>query len=144
MSLTTIADRKKLPGRFDDLAAILPPRAILDEPQHETMVAMIDRLMASGQLTKGQAHYLETLVQLVQAYESAYHAIDVSDLRGIDSLRHLLEQNEISASDLARLLGLHVSMGSKILNGDRALTIEHLQKLSVRFKVSPTLFIDQR
>jgi hypothetical protein len=34
---------------------------------------------------------METLVQLVQAYESVHHAMDVSDIRGIDSLRHLLE-----------------------------------------------------
>jgi antitoxin component HigA of HigAB toxin-antitoxin module len=50
----------------------------------------------------------------------------------------------MNASDLARLLGVHVSMGSKILNGDRELTVEHLQKLSTQFKVYPSLFIDQR
>jgi antitoxin component HigA of HigAB toxin-antitoxin module len=144
MSLTVTTDRKKLPGRFDDLAAMLSPRAILNEPQYEKMVEMIDRLMASGRLTKGQTHYLETLVQLVQAYESAHHSIDVSGIRGIDSLRHLLEQNQLNASDLARLLGVHVSMGSKILNGDRTLTVEHCRKLSARFKVSPSLFIDER
>ena len=32
---------------------------------------VIDRLMAVAKLTKGQASYLETLVQLVQAYEAA-------------------------------------------------------------------------
>ena len=144
MSLTKNKDRTKLPGRFDDLVAMVPPRAILDDTQYEKMVEMINRLMASGRLTKGQSHYMETLVQLVQAYESVHHAMDVSDIRGIDSLRHLLEQNGMNASDLARLLGVHVSMGSKILNGDRELTVEHLQKLSTQFKVNPSLFIDQR
>jgi HTH-type transcriptional regulator/antitoxin HigA len=143
MSLTENKDRTKLPGRFDDLVAMVSPRAILDDTQCEKMVEMIDRLMASGRLTKGQSHYMETLVQLVQAYESVHHAMEASDIRGIDTLRHLLEQNGMSASDLARLLGVHVSMGSKILNGDRELTVEHLQKLSARFKVSPSLFIDQ-
>ncbi len=132
----------KLPGRFDELAALLSPRAILDDTQYELTIEMIDRLMASGRLTKEQSHYLETLVQLVQAYESVHHAIDVSDIRGVDTLRHLLEQNQMNASDLARLLGVHVSMGSKILNGDRSLTVEHLRKLAVRFHVSPVVFID--
>jgi antitoxin component HigA of HigAB toxin-antitoxin module len=113
MSLTKNKDRTKLPGRFDDLVAMVPPRAILDDTQYEKMVEMIDRMMASGRLTKGQSHYMETLVQLVQAYESVHHAMDVSDIRGIDSLRHLLEQNGMNASDLARLLGVHISMGSK-------------------------------
>jgi len=142
VSLTQQTDRKKLPGRFNDLVAILLPRAILNDAQYESMIEMIDQLMASGRLTKGQSHYLETLVQLVQVYEAKHHAIDTSDIRGIESLKHLLDQNGMNASDLARLLGVHVSMGSKILNSNRALTVEHLRKLAARFKVSPTLFID--
>ncbi len=47
----------------------------------------------------------------------------------------------MNASDLARLLGVHPSMGSKILNGDRMLTVEHLRKLSERFKVNPQVFM---
>lgn len=74
---------------------------------------MIDRLMSCRKRTKGQLLYMETLVQLVQAYEAKFHPIDASDLGGIDSLRHLLAENEMNASDLARLLGMHASMGSK-------------------------------
>jgi HTH-type transcriptional regulator/antitoxin HigA len=133
---------EKLPGRFEDLVAKMPPEAIAGDVQHESTVEMIDALMAGGRLTKGQARYVETLVQLVRAYEAAHHEIDLDDLSGLDSLRHLMEENDMNASDLARLLGVHVSMGSKILNGDRALTVEHLKKLAARFKVSPQLFID--
>lgn len=132
----------KLPRRFEDLVATMPPQAILSEAQYDGTVEMIDRLMAQGKLTKGQSHYLETLVQLVEAYEATHHAIDTSRISGLDSLKHLLKENGMNASDLARLLGVHVSMGSKILNGDRSLTLEHLRKLSARFKVSPSLFID--
>ena len=133
---------QKLAKRFEQLAQMLPPQAIRNERQHAKSVAIIDRLMAQPKLTKGQELYLETMVQLVQAYEAEHHAIAVSDLRGIDSLRHLLQENLMNASDLARLLGVHPSMGSKILNGDRSLTVEHLRKLSDRFKVSAELFID--
>ena len=48
----------------------------------------------------------------------------------------------MTASDLARLLGIHTSTGSKILKRERSLTVEHLKKLGARFKVSPELFID--
>jgi HTH-type transcriptional regulator/antitoxin HigA len=98
--------------------------------------------MAAGKLTGGQRLYLETLVQLVQAYEARHHAIKTSDISGMNALKHLMAQNSMNASDLARLLGIHPSMGSKILNGERSLTVEHLQKLCERFKVSPALFID--
>lgn len=133
--------RRKLPGRFEDLVRMMPPRAITDDIHYQNTVEMIDHVMANGKLTKGQAVYLETLVQLVQAYEASHHAIDTSDMGGLDSLKHLLGENAMSASDLARLLGVHPSMGSKILKGERSLTIDHLKKLSARFKVSPDLFI---
>ena len=48
----------------------------------------------------------------------------------------------MNASDLARLLGVHPSMGSKILKGERALTVDHLRKLTERFKVSPELSME--
>lgn len=136
------SNNPKLPGRFEDLVALMPPQAILDDIHLENSVEMIDALMAGGKLTKGQALYMETLVQLVQAYEASNHAIDTADTSGLDSLKHLMGENEMKASDLARLLGVHVSMGSKILKGDRSLTVDHLKKLSNRFKVSPGLFID--
>jgi antitoxin component HigA of HigAB toxin-antitoxin module len=75
-------------------------------------------------------------------YENEHYAIDVSDLSGLDSLRHLLKENSMNASDPARLLGADPSMGSKILKGDRSLTVERLRKLAERFKVRPQLFLD--
>ena len=142
MPATKDHNNAKLPGRFEDLVAQMPPQAIIDEVQLENTLAIIDTLMASGKLTKGQALYMETLVQLVQAYEAVHHGIDTNDIRGLDSLKHLMEANDMNASDLARLLGVHPSMGSKILKGDRSLTVDHLKTLATRFKVSPTLFID--
>jgi len=113
----------------------------MDDVHYENTVEMIDRLMASGKLTKGQELYLETLVLLVQAYEAQHHDIDTADLSGIDALRQLLADNDMSASDLARLLGVHASMGSKILKGERSLTVGHLRKLAERFRVRPELFM---
>jgi len=138
---TTRNANRKLPSSFSDLLAEMPPQAIEDEVHYENTIEMIDRLMAAGKLTKGQELYLETLVQLVQAYEARQQAIDTADLKGIDALRHLLTENDMNASDLARLLGVHPSMGSKILKGERSLTVEHLRKLANRFKVRPELFM---
>ena len=142
MSRTNTTQEKKLPRRFGELIERMPPQAILDEAQYDNTVAMVDRLMAAGKLTKGQEVYLETLVQLVQAYEAKHHAVATADLGGLDALKHLLAENGMNASDLARLLGVHASMGSKILKGDRSLTVEHLRKLAERFRVNPALFMD--
>jgi HTH-type transcriptional regulator / antitoxin HigA len=133
----------KLPERFEGLVALMPPRAIVDDVQLENVLEMIDRLMASGRLTKGQASYLETLVQLVEVYERAHHAIESADISGLDLLRHLLDEHAMSAADLGRLLGTHPSMGSKILTGRRALTVSHIRKLAEHFKLAPAVFLDE-
>ncbi len=135
-------DTQPLPAQFEQLVRMMPPQAVQDEVQYANTLEVIDRVMAAGELTKGQALYLETMVQLVQAYEAAHHAIDAAGLTGLDSLKHLLEENQMNASDLARLLGVHPSLGARILNGQRSLTVEHIRKLAERFKVSPALFLD--
>jgi HTH-type transcriptional regulator/antitoxin HigA len=132
----------RLPGRFNDLVALMPPQAINNESQYRKTVDMVDRLMARGKSTRGQSLYLETLVQLVEAYEAQHHSIDTTRLSGQSSLKYLMEQNGMNASDLGRLLGIHATMGSKIINGERSLTVEHLKKLAKRFRVSPQLFMN--
>ncbi|HOD82370.1 MAG: Antitoxin HigA [Planctomycetes bacterium ADurb.Bin126] len=138
---TIQTDKTRLPGRLEELGQVMMPRAIENDAVYQETVEMIDRLMSMPKLTKGQEVYLETLVQLVQAYEASHYPIEAGDLGGISALLHLLQENGMSASDLARLLGVHVSMGSKILNGERSLTVEHLLKLAQRFRVRPELFM---
>lgn len=60
---------------------------------------------------------------------------------GLAALRHLLEEHGMNASSLARLLGVHASMGSKILKGERSLTVDHLKLLAARFKVRADVFM---
>ena len=140
---TVQATHKKLPTRKEALAELLPPFAIQNERQLDAMIEVVDSLMALRKLTKGQAMYMETLVQLIEAYEAKHHAIETDDISGVDMVGYLLDENDMNASDLSRLLGVHVSMGSKILNGDRSLTLDHIAKLSFRFKVEPQVFISK-
>ncbi|HWL93715.1 MAG TPA: helix-turn-helix domain-containing protein [Phycisphaerae bacterium] len=143
MSLLTPGKRpRSLPSEFGDLVGVMPPRAIMDDTQYEDVLDMIDQLMRIRRLSRGQAAYLETLVQLVQAYEASRHAIDTSGITGLDALKHLVAENHMTAADLAMVLGVHVSMGSKILKGERALTVGHVKALAARFKVSPEVFLD--
>jgi len=130
----------KLPGRFEDLAALLVPRVIHDEIDYENTIEMLDRLTSLPRLTKGQERYLETLFVLVEAYESDHHAIEVDDLTPIQVLKHLLDSNNMNASQLGALLG-NRSLGSKILRGQRELSKSHIRLLAKRFGVEPGLFI---
>ena len=131
-----------LPKSIDQLVRLMPPMAIRDDVQHANTVAIIDRLMQIDKLSRGQSDYLETLVELVEAYEARHHPIELSRVTGMQALKHVLDQSGMSGSDLARLLDVHPTMGSKILNGERKLTWEHAKSLSSRFKVAPALFMD--
>jgi HTH-type transcriptional regulator/antitoxin HigA len=132
----------RLPTGFAELSDLVPARAIMAEREHTAALEMINRLTSIERLSPGQSVYFETLIQLVQAYEARNEPIDVDGLTGVDLLRFLLSENGLTAADLARILGIHASMGSKILRGDRSLTLDHVKKLAIRFRVRPDAFMD--
>lgn len=131
--------KANLPGRYEDLVALMPPRAIQDEVEYDNTIEMLDRLTSLPRPTKGQRQYLETLSVLVEAYENEHHAID-DDLEPLAILKHLLGSHGMNASHLGELLG-NRSLGSKILRGERELSKRHIRTLAKRFKVSPALFL---
>ena len=58
---------------------------------------------------------------------------------GVAVLRTLMDQHHLKADDLKSELGSK-SLVSMILNGSRNLTRDHIQALSQRFKISPSVF----
>ncbi len=128
-----------IPDRYEDLVQLLPPRPIHNEMELSKAHEMIDRLVGFT-LNAEQEDYLEALTVFVEAYEAEHWPIDTSHITPLESLKFLLEQNDMSASDLGRLLG-NRSLGSAILTGRRALSKAHVLKLAERFKVDPGLFL---
>ncbi|MGK3225670.1 type II toxin-antitoxin system HigA family antitoxin [Enterobacter soli] len=91
------------------------------------------------------------LLDLVCARISRYEANqpDIVALRremesvpvGIAVLRTLMDQYNLTISDFQDEIGSK-SMVSRVLNGQRQLTLNHIKKLAARFGVSPALFIE--
>lgn len=129
----------KMPTTFAGLCRLLPPRPIRDEADYDNAIDVLDALVGHD-LNQDQLDYVEVMTTLVGMYEDKHHAIDTSDFRGLDALKYLLEQNEMTASDLGNLLG-NRSLGSKILRGERELSKRHLRILAERFKVDAGLFL---
>lgn len=136
---TTRHNRKTIPGRFADLVAMLPPRAIHDDAQYRDVLETIDAVLARPKLTKGQTEYVETWAVLVEDYEREHHAI-TDDATPVEALQYLLDEAGMNASDLGRLLGTR-TLGSAILNGRRELSKAHIRTLAEHFKVEPGLFL---
>jgi HTH-type transcriptional regulator/antitoxin HigA len=136
----TAVSAKGMPGKFIDLVTLFPPHVIRDEGDYNNVIEFMDKLLMRPKLTKGQTEFFETWTVLIGAYEDVHHAIDTSDISGLDALKHLLEHNDMTASDLGELLG-NRSLGSKILRGERELSKTHLRILADRFKVDAGLFL---
>ena len=60
---------------------------------------------------------------------------------GVAILRTIMDQYQLKAEDLKNELGSK-SLVSMILNGSRNLTRDHIQALSQRFKISPSVFFN--
>lgn len=114
-------------------------QAIESEEQYESMLNEIDELAARSNRNAVEDKYLETLSILVEEYEGRIHAIDVSGVSPLEVLKDLLDEQGMTGSDLGRLLGQR-ELGSKILLGKRQMSKAHIEILSKRFKVSPSLF----
>ena len=72
----------------------------------------------------------------IQALRAEMDAIPA----GLAVLRTLMDQHHLTISDFADEIGSK-SMVSRVLNGERQLSVNHIRKLAARFNVSPAVFI---
>src|SRR3954467_2825667 len=100
----------KMPKTFAGLCRMLPPRPVHDKADYDNAIEMLDSLVGFD-LNNDQNDYVVVMTTLVGTYEDVHHAIDMSHISGLDSLKYLLEQNKMTASDLGELLG-NRSLGS--------------------------------
>ena len=133
-------NRDPLPESFEQLNALHQLRPIKDDVDYDNAVELIDRLAVMEQPTPDQADYLATLTELVGRYDQEHYAAELPASSPIESLKYLMEQNDMSVSALGKLLG-NRSLGSKLLRGERQLSKAHIRTLADHFKVNPSLFL---
>lgn len=130
---------RNLPTDYHSLLSLHMLRPLHDAVDYQNALEILEAL-AGYNLTKDQEDYFEALSLLVEAYETA-HLPSLADQRGLPLLKHLVEENNLSAAALSRLLGTDRSLGVRLLNGERNLTVEHIKKLSHHFRLPATVFI---
>ena len=142
MATGTVTNILKAHDDYFELVRRFPLVPIKNERHFKQALRVIDELsiIDEHKMTPGQADYLDTLATLVERYEDEHYPIDLSDIDGIDALKFLLEQNDMNASDLGRLLG-NRQLGAAILRRERQLSKTHIAKLCERFTVSADLFL---
>jgi antitoxin component HigA of HigAB toxin-antitoxin module len=133
----TFAD---LPKDYTGLCQRHVPRPLHDAADYAAAREAIEPLAGfEEQLSEDQLDYLEAVSSFIEAYDRA----QVKWPKGtpLDTLKFLLEQHDLSAADLSRILGSDRSLGPKLLRGERSLTVNHIRTLARRFNVEPGIFV---
>lgn len=121
---------------------------IKNDEAYQGALAVVRNLMESAEddpnsplnwaiegFAKAIAHYENQLPE-VQEFEAAA----ANTPADIAMLRLLMEQHELKGTDFPEIGDK--TLISKILNGSRSLTKDHITKLAERFDISPALFFD--
>lgn len=113
--------------------------AIRNDRDYLQARAIVDDLVMRKKLSPADSEKLEIMLTLMEAHEARNEKKYLQGVSPIETLKTLLDEHEMSASDLGRLLG-NRALGSLILNGKRELSKAHIRKLSNYFSVDPSLF----
>jgi HTH-type transcriptional regulator / antitoxin HigA len=128
------------PRDYAGLVRAYPLRPVRDPVDADNATEIVDAL-AGHDLTRDQADYLDVLSTLLEAFENAHDPVrPMRSKKPLANLRHLLDDHEMSASDLGRVLG-NRALGSKILRGERRLGLTHIKKLMKYFAVDASAFL---
>ncbi|MEZ5583957.1 MAG: helix-turn-helix domain-containing protein [Candidatus Competibacteraceae bacterium] len=111
------------------------------EQDYDALVAHLDALLDI--VGNDERHPLVGLVDIISDHVSDYEIEHYEKLpgSGIDALKFLMDAHQLTQSDFKEEIGSQ-GVVSEILNGYRKLNLNHIKKLSQRFKVSPETFID--
>lgn len=124
---------------IDLLTGLYDLRPIHAKKEYETALKALKTIMRVPNRNLDQNDYMKQLANTIADYEAQKYRIE-NKHDPVGNLKFLIEQHNMSSSDLGRLLG-NRSLGSLILNGHRALSKGHIRKLSEHFHVNPSVFL---
>lgn len=109
-----------------------------NEAEYEKQLAFVDELMQLSRLKKDAD--VTSLLQLVSSNIASYENLryPAKKVSPVEMLKFIMEEHNLGQSDLPEIGSQ--SLVSKILKGERQLTLEHIRHLSKRFGVSPAVF----
>ncbi|EMT0827749.1 helix-turn-helix domain-containing protein [Salmonella enterica] len=114
-----------------------------DEKDYEEALELVEHLL----MENPGSPLLDIVCNRIRTYEDGQP--EIVALReemnaipaGLAILRTLMDQYKLTTSDFQNEIGSK-SMVSRVLNGKRNLSVDHIKKLSARFGISPASFID--
>jgi HTH-type transcriptional regulator / antitoxin HigA len=123
--------------KYIDLVNEFPPRPIRSKADFIAVQKVVDALLDAGQLSSDRREYLNLLGIIIHEYEEKI--VEIPDIYGVDLLHVLVEEWGLKQKELVPIFKTE-SIVSAVLNGRRQLTVEHIEKLSDFFHISPAVF----
>ena len=105
---------------------------IRSEADYEKALIEVERLWGARSGTP-EGDRLDVLATLIEAYESAHHAIDPPD--PIEAIKFRMEQQGLTRKDLERILGSRTRI-AEVLNRRRGLSINMIRRLHDKLGIS--------
>lgn len=115
---------------------------IYDEADYAKALELMDELIDDYDTYRPLIEVLSASIEKWEDEADCFAEFNqrISELdNGVAVLKTLMDQYQLKAEDLREEIGSK-SLVSMILNGSRNLTLEHIQALSKRFKISPAVF----
>lgn len=116
-----------------DLVRAFPLVSIQSDEHLEEAQQFMDELLRKADLDSGSATYLDTLSDLVAAYEDEHHAIPPA--ADADLLRHLLDAKAVTQAQLSKEAAIPKSTISEVLAGRKPFSRTMVRKLADYFGV---------
>lgn len=113
------------------------------EAQHAAALEFVENLFDADDT---ENPLFDIVAAKIKEYESTapkyaeFNAQLAATPAGIAVLRTLINQYDLTLSDLPEIGSK--SMVSRVLKGERKLSLDHIKALAARFCISPALFID--
>lgn len=122
---------------YFELIRRFPLRHIRSDDELREANAMV-RTLISRPLVDGEQDYLDVLCDLVERYED--ETIPMRDVPDDELLRYLLDENSLTQTDLAKMIGVSTSTVCEILSGKRKFTRAQVGIVASRFALSIAAF----
>jgi HTH-type transcriptional regulator/antitoxin HigA len=125
---------------YAQLLAQHQPGPVASEAEYDRLLALIDSHYPRRHESADMYRFVDLLTILVHTYESQAHALPL--LPPIELLKVLMIERGFKQKDLLDVFKTK-SIVSEVLSGRRELTREHIERLALKFTVSPAVFFAQ-
>ena len=119
----------------------MPPHVIHTEADNERAIDVLEELLSKEERSSEENRVAELLTLLIEGFEGKNYSLPPATPR--DVVRHLMESNGLRQLDMVDVFGAESTV-SEVLSGKRELAKSHIEKLSLRFNVSPEVFFEER